>query len=485
MSATRPAPRTRGQGAKTSDASPISPRLAVFARRALVAYIIVWGVEGAIRKWIPGTDQLLYVARDLTLAVCLVMVAILSVRRRPTAWWPIFWASALVLFCLAMVGMIRAGYPPLVAITGIRNYLAPVMILAFVATSAPLGVLDLAKRTISWLVLANLPIVILQVLSPPEAPINHEVVSDAAHFVNNGVVRASGLYSAPAGLSALVALALAVALGEFFRRGGRVWLHGAAAGAAIAIVALGGARSNVLAMAITFAALVWIVVARNQFRLLGRLLISALALTSLMAGIAMAFPQVLDSFSLRFEQAAASEDSLERLIRQAFGFLSEDFTLLGNGPGANSTAAVSSGATAPTEWAETETIRWVVELGLLGYALAAARLVIVAGLLIHFMLNARHRSPTLLLVSVTIATSLLYGSLTTQPSTQGALGIALALHWLETANERGGLAVGQLGARPNGNPSRSQWSHRQAVQPAESHHQFTRVRAVHASSKGG
>ena len=177
---------------------------------AVLVYMHLWVLEGAIRKWIPGSEQIMYVARDALLIGAIVMLGLGSARRARSA--PMFWGATLFLGVLISVQVMLGRTSLPIAAIGLRSYFAP-LLLAYVVWCYP--VRSLWQR-IMIIVAAYAPIqaavTIAQVLSPARSIINKQVGSDTAYFVNDGIVRASGTYSAPSGLTLYVPLALAASL---------------------------------------------------------------------------------------------------------------------------------------------------------------------------------------------------------------------------------------------------------------------------------
>jgi hypothetical protein len=399
-------------------------RLDRAVKLSILFSVHLWVLEGAIRKWVPGTEMALYVARDIVLVACMVVISLTfgHLRKRPA--WP-FWIVVLTFAVVAVVQILSGQVGYLVAASGVRNYLAPVLLIYLYWSYQPRDVLPTLMRTIRFYVFVQLGIIVLQVLSSPSSTINHEVGSEIAGFVNpGGVVRASGTFSAPIGLAYFLPLALAcsLALTDHGTRRSRGWSL-AASMAVAASALLGGARGTLVAVGIVLG----VYLIRRVSQGLGRgiktivlLAVVAVAVYSLVSTFA---PTVLDSFSDRFEVAARSENSLERVYYQTFGFFNYDISLTGDGVGTRSQVGRALGS--PFDWIETDNTRWVAELGVLGFGMAVARS--AAWLAMLFWIISRFRSTTTITVLIAAAflPTLMYGNINQQPTAQGFTAICL------------------------------------------------------------
>ncbi len=48
---------------------------ATIAAGAIILYVHLWVLEGALRKWVPGLGDLMYVSRDLIMVLVLRVVS--------------------------------------------------------------------------------------------------------------------------------------------------------------------------------------------------------------------------------------------------------------------------------------------------------------------------------------------------------------------------------------------------------------------------
>lgn len=393
-----------------------------------LTYVHLWVLEGAVRKWIPGTGNVLYVLRDVLIIIFLVALLVSTVKaaHRAALWWGAALAIVLLASTQVVIGNVGVG----VAAVGLRSYLAPSLLPLLVWVYGGRSLLPRLTRTVSFYLLIQALIVVPQVLSPASSWINREVESDAASFVNFGTVRASGTFSSPSGLSIFVPLAIAVTLcligSRTAARAPALPYAALIAGLLTAVVS--GSRGALLAVGIVLAVFaVGSLATRDSGRTESRspLLPVGLLLVGVAYGATTFLPGVIDSFASRFENAATSENAGERILEQMFGFLDWPVTLLGAGVGLHSQAGIAVGSSGG--WIETESTRWVAELGVAGLVLVLAKLSLAAGLTLA-SLRWRSASPRLFLaVSAAFVPTLLWGQPSQTPTQQAATGVALSL----------------------------------------------------------
>lgn len=413
-----------------SGAEPVAKRI---VSNAAVAYVVLWILEGAIRKWVPGFDQLFYVARDGFLILAMAYVNLAYPRRLSANF--IFWPLVLALFVLTTVQVIVGDVSMTVAGIGFRAYIAPALLLYVVWRYRPKS---LAKR-MSFAIMALAPmeafLSIIQVGLPAASWINKQVGEEQTNFVNfGGIVRATGTFTAPSGLTAYIPLCLAVALAVFLRATGRLRvLSGVAILSALTMAGIGGSRGAILAVGIVLAVFVLQQIALSDWQSVKQLVSLSSVLVATLIGLQILLPEVITSLLTRFQTASASEDSTARLLEQTFGFLWMKFDFLGAGSGANSSAGVGLGSS--RQWFETDTQKWVSELGIFGYVAALGRLALGAVLLATVVRGIRRMSTTTLLVLAVWIPAILYGGITQNPTFQGAASIMSVLVFL-TWNDR-------------------------------------------------
>ena len=390
-------------------------------------YVHLWIVEGAVRKWLPALDSLMYFARDAVVIAAVVIGVVASApRKRFRTWGAIFWLYVGVLASYALIQGIVLQVNLPVLLLGIRNYVAPMLLIYLVVRERDKQFPERLARIVFFYIPIQAALVIVQVLSPKDSWINVQPGGDEAYFTTaGGIVRASGSFSAPAGLILFTTLGCAITLAAISGAivASRVMVAVALL-SIIGIVALGGSRGAVLNVAILLAA--WVaqsLVSGSLRRLMS--VFSGMALI-LFAGVITAWivPGVVEAFLTRFTTAAGQEDSLQRLGSTIFGFHGYLFSILGDGAGTRSASGIALGSS--FNWVEGDSDRWVAELGLLGFAMSVIRL--VTFVVLSLVLFARFRSmPALsLLLGVAICIILSIGAVTTQPSTQGYFGIVVS-----------------------------------------------------------
>lgn len=390
-------------------------------------YAHIWVLEGAFRKWIPPLDSAFYVGRD-----GLVFLGMLFIYSRYGRTKSSNGASLLVWLVLivgatwAILTAILTSMPAAVPAFGLRNYLAPVLLGLLLWRE---GASDVVPR-LALILLRYAPfqagLAMLQVASPRSSVINVQTGGEEAFFTTaGGVVRASGTFSAPAGLIQFMALALAfaiptaigmLALPRFWG-----WLGLLSV---VATVTIGGSRGAVFAS--LFVIIGWLAhsLAAGRFKNLAAVIpVFALGFLSLLVAIAL-FPAVFDAFVLRFQNAAQDEDTGARLLRSIVGFLDIPFSLFGDGMGARSGSGVGLGS--GYTWVEVDSERWVAELGVLGIVLNLLKMGLVVRLLFFLASHLKSLPLACVLLGSYLFQALVFGAPTSQPSSQGAFAIAFA-----------------------------------------------------------
>lgn len=391
---------------------------------AVGVYVLLWILEGAFRKWVPETASVLYVARDIVFAASVLVLALGRSRRAGTARW--FWPVSLSILALSVVQIFLGIVSPTVAALGARSYLAPALFVAAVAVWGRPSTVLVVQRAVLLAIPLELALSMLQAFSPARSWVNAQVGSDEASFVNFGVVRPSGTFSAPAGLLTFVPLALAFTLEKFSARTGKsAALATVLTAATFLIVALSGARGVVLGVAaVVVAYVVCTAVGWGRPR---RLPLAPLLSLIVVSGVAASilFSSVLTSFAQRFNDASRSENPLARLLNQAIGFVDSPLTLLGTGPGSRSQVGIAAGSS--FGWLEIDNDRWVAELGLLGFVLALVRLLAFVWLVVLTVRRIGDGQWLFALISAGFLPTLFSGSLTQTPSAQAGTAITIGV----------------------------------------------------------
>lgn len=393
--------------------------------RGVLLYVTIWVIEGAARKWIPGTGQALYFARDV-LAIWMLAGAVLSTHRRSIP--KIAFSSVFLLLAAVGLQIVTQDLSPLVAVAGYKSYLSPILLFLFVAMMRDHIKAGPAIRAILYLVPLQLLIAAIQVSSPRNAWINLEVSGDEANFVQSGIVRATGTFSSPSGLTVYLLLAFALALSLFLSS--TVILRRSATTllllATVLTIALSGSRATILACLIIAVAALWKSVVSGSRSLARMLGVAALIGVALFVVTSVLAPAAFEALVTRFVVASASEDTTSRVFSTALAFGDPTSgSLLGAGAGAHSQAGIALGS--GMQWIEVEGDRWTAEMGILGFLLNCGRVLAAAWLTLIAIVQARSSSYLWTTLAAAAVYMLLTGSITANPSTQGAFSITIAL----------------------------------------------------------
>lgn len=395
------------------------------AHAGIVLYVHLWILEGAARKWIPVLSEPMYVARDALLALVLVTWIITGSEKR-RAFVPMVAILGISIFCCVQI--IAVSEAPVVIAAGLRSYIAPILVVPLFTAFASALLLDRVIRALRFWAVPTLIIVFAQVLSPTTSPINWQVGTEAAYFVNDGVVRASGTFSSPSGLALYIALALACCLSQLqgpVRADGRnpVLVYVAVTLSLLVCTALSGSRGLVLATVLILATASIRAVKDLKPSSVKTIFWIICSITGLVALLWSLLPDVVNSFLTRFENAAQSENSFARILDQTVGFVDVPLTFWGHGAGAHSQVGISLGS--GYQWAEIENEKWVLELGFIGLAFACLKLLLATAMA---FVSLSRRTPVLsTALMAALWPVLAFGQITQTPSSQGFVGIALGL----------------------------------------------------------
>ncbi len=399
----------------------------------LVVYIHLWILEGAIRKWIPGTEQILYVFRDAVTLLALIYLGKQKnwkYRRAPILWSLII---TFTIFCLITSFINTSNLP--VIFFGIRGYLAP-LIFAYAVWSYgnPDMILPLAKTILLYAPIQGI-LSVSQVLSSPDSIINKQVGTDSAHFVNGEVVRTSGTFSAPAGLALYITLALAIALWMLASKiyANRYILLSQALVIVVAVM-LSGSRGVLASTAIVMSAYFIAQIRKSPLVGLYTIIMGTIAIVLGIMIVFQFFPGVYESFNNRIVDASQQENSAARIWEQTFGFWNQTESIFGSGPGSHSQIGIALGSRA--SWVEIDSIKWVKELGVVGFALAVGRLLWVSKALIQLLFSPRNHYLLKYLICAVLLPIIVSGSITQFPSSQAAVSICIGLLILDRRSQQ-------------------------------------------------
>lgn len=397
-----------------------------FLTRCALIYVHLWILEGAIRKWVPGADEVMYVARDGFLLLVIVYATLRYPARGHKRGDGVL-VAAVALFCVwTLSAALLSGLPLAALIAGIRAYLAPFLLVYLVWRYRLSGFYMRAARVVLLYAPLQATLVVVQVLSPLSSPINAYAGGVEGTFVTtDGVARATGTFTFAAGLTTYATIALALSVGSILSRRPPVsptWGYLSLI-SSVVVVAISGSRSLVLTAILVTA----ILIAAQAFHgsPLGwrRLFVSVALGWGAWLVLQQTLGPVLAAFGDRFEAAAQAEDPIQRQLSGVFGFMSEGIVRLGDGAGAHSQAGAQLGSS--FGWSENEKTRWVEELGLLGFVLGLVS-VVLASILLVWVVVARHVDVVARALAAAFLVQVAFGSVTATPTVQGAFAVLAA-----------------------------------------------------------
>ncbi|WP_345035389.1 hypothetical protein [Arthrobacter methylotrophus] len=381
-------------------------------------------MEGLLRKLVPAANYFLYFSRDALALVAIVAFVLRNGTDRKHG-PKILFVLALVLWtCVAAL----PGTDSLsVWVVGIRSYVAPVLFIGLCSLLPEARQLRRIRSTIAMYLPVQAVVVIAQVTSPADSVWNRQISGEEAHFLNEGIARASGTFSAPAGLFGFFLVAVALCLGLLLGGESRDrWTSLLGIFSAVVIVTLAGSRGILTLLLILVLSIFFWLLTNATFSRFILVILIMVGSVLLFISIVLALPQVVDAFNGRLQDASQNEDTLGRLIFTAFGFLGGLGSFFGAGAGHNSQAGIAVGAAGP--WIENETIGWVTELGVFGLLLAFLRLIVAARMLLVSFLQSSKTSAVRFMFGIAIVLILVQGTITQNPSSQGAFSILVALY---------------------------------------------------------
>lgn len=410
----------------------------------LVLYAHLWVIEGALRKWVPGADRPFYVARD-AFAVA-VLVFVVAVAKRASSREMALGLSLLAGFvAYVLLSALASPTSLAIAFAGTRSYVAPAIAILLGVLADPSVGRRVLRALLVWAPL-NALLAAVQSRSPIDAFVNRQASGDSAQFEQFGAVRASGTFTAPSGLTIYAIAAAAAALIFVLRPADASDRRWGIAGviSTVGIVALGGSRGALLGVAVVAIFTMWrAVVAGRTLRAKHVVsLVGAIAIG--LAASRLLFPSVLASFAERIANAAQSEDTTGRLVAQLTSFPRYLTSALGDGPGVHSQAGIALGSI--QDWIEDDSSKFVAELGIVGVALATARLLLVVLCLVVPFARPNRFSLEVSVLMAALGMQQLVGGITQNPTAQG--GFALSVIVLLAAVRVDRQASGAVGGEP-------------------------------------
>ena len=275
-----------------------------FLKKVLWAYIAVWLVEGALRKWIfPGLSTPLLVIRDPILLFIYYLAFTKGVFPKG-----VFVTSVLVLGVIALLVSIAATDTPLlIELYGFRaSYLH--MLLIFLIPNV--FDFDDVRRLGKWTLLAAVPmaaLVLLQFLAGRGSWLNAGAGGTTNGMIEAayGHIRPSGTFSFTTGLTGFTAMTSVYFLYHLLEQRvypRLIWL--AAAPALVLLIILSGSRTAAGLVFIIMSALVFVGIVHRRYRPVTFKLAALVGLLVLLAGTFAVFKQGVEVFAYRFGSAA-------------------------------------------------------------------------------------------------------------------------------------------------------------------------------------
>lgn len=415
----------------------------LLARFGLLFYVDLWVLEGAIRKWVPGTDSILYIARDAFTTGILVSVLLARRRRSRPTWW--FWALSLLLLMIGVAHTWANLTTASVMLVGLRSYLAPllpVVLLALVPDAVDLP--RLSRRILFYMPL-QVVLASLQVTTSVGSFWNAQVNGEDTRFENLGISRVTGTFSAPLGFQSFVLIALALSIAVLVDRQSSRTLAILAATSAVIGVAISGSRGTVFGAAVILLVLLYFCAAARDSRSLKIVFVVGVLISAVAIAVQVFFKQVLNALFYRFETASAAENTGARLLESALGFVDDIVNPFGVGIGVHSQAGIALGSPGP--WIESDPERWVAELGVVGLIMALVAKATAVWLIVRLITAPRTFSAAHALLVAVATPILLVGQITVSPSAQAAFGVTVALILLSRPRPDH-ETVGRQGTRP-------------------------------------
>lgn len=357
-------------------------------RLVLLIYLLAI-CEGALRKWVaPQYSQYIFFVRDPFLLLTYALATLHGLWPRRSPWFVAVMAMAALGVLLALLQVAIGGLDDIrliLAVHGYRSYFLYVPLAFLIGAQFRRADLLRVYRLTLWLAIPVAILVTLQFFSPPNAPINVGIAAEK-EFQFRGLTvtaertRPMGPFASGAGQNQFTATAWAVALGLFMSaaalRRMSLLVLALCTGAVLVSLGLGGSRGAMLqcGMSVLFAGVLGLL-ARGAAQKGRALVWAALLATVAIVLYPVLLPEGFQSFTQRWETAAAAESrSFESGVfgRAAYGLV--DFVRLldevpalgyglGYGSNASNTLRASVDGVMPSQLAETDFSRHMVDLG--------------------------------------------------------------------------------------------------------------------------
>ena len=374
--------------------------------------------EGVLRKWIRlAPFDLFYFFRDVISFLYLAWIFFSKARksRIPQLFYLVVFLITSLAFVQVLIGQIELS----VAIFGLRNMFAP-FVIAYIAIST--NTRNILRDAIIRLCISSIylevPLALFQALSPRDSFINFTTWGQASSMVTSGdQVRPIGTFTSTLGFSYYLILCTAVLFFTNFSHQYRsTIMQRNYPFAVLTGSAISGSRTVLFAVIII--ALFSVMTSRNPFYSKIKFRFSAISVATLIfAYFADSILSVIDSFIFRLRyQTEGGGGTLNRIAEAIFGYTT-DFQFIGEGIGKYHQSGIALGSA--NFWIENEVPRWIMELGLFGFALVLVRQIWALRLLtLAFNSNSGsfHENRAFIFA---IFPLMFFSGITTQPSVQG------------------------------------------------------------------
>jgi len=401
--------------------------------KLFVAILIIVVLEGAVRKWIsPSFTYPLVVLRD-----CLALYGMFwaisrgkfrTSRTAAQILW--LWSAAVVLWGLLQLMVNQNSL--VVFIMGIRFWLLYLWFAYAAAVSLTAVDFRYITRCMLWILLAMVPLAVVQFYLPPSAFINKNVGDGGFIFVVTAdIVRTTGTFSFTLGYTIFLAFVTPFVLAQL-TPGSQLWGRKWMPKVIFLVLAVGtmvsGSRGALVMFGVLFLAYVFIVLRYAKTANKGGTVFMLAGVFMILAMVPYVLSRAVDATQQRFISAAKEESLPERVRSMFFGEVGiyENLSLIGEGVGSgNNFAGVNATGERTFLLAETEAARTILEGGILGFVFIGLKLLLITlGVKRSFSIAKKTGNCLPLLLWITLGVGLLTWSIIGQ-LTVNALGYLL------------------------------------------------------------
>ena len=357
-------------------------RPAPLIRRLIWLYFFLWVFEGALRFWVlPGLSNPLLIVRD-PVVIAIYMIA-LSAGLMPMNG---FATGCFVLSIAAFAFAVVIGHGNVVvALYGVRAAFLHLPLIFVIQRLWRQEDMDALGKVLLWMAVPMAFLAVYQFSSPAESWINQGGMR--AHY---STVRPAGTFSFVSGMVAFASLVTAFLANSFTsQRQFGVVRSTAAAGAALAMVAVSNSRTMTFSVGIIFVMMIGLILFRGTRAVSVLMLLGVVGLATSTLSSTEFFDEGTASLKRRFVEASGGKGVLDGAVDRVFGDFATGIAVTevaewfghGVGYGTNAGAQMLTGQRVFLS-GETEWTRVVLELGpVLGWIFLIMRMA-VAGLML-------------------------------------------------------------------------------------------------------